>query len=67
VLRRSRLVHVRGEAQRRVYSLDFSGLDDVDRWVAECRQVWSARLDRLGRHLDQVANDAREKHDATRD
>jgi DNA-binding transcriptional ArsR family regulator len=55
VLLRSRLVRVRGEAQRRVYSLDPNGLDDVDRWVGECRRIWHDRLDALGRHLDDVA------------
>jgi DNA-binding transcriptional ArsR family regulator len=55
VLLRSRLVRVRGEAQRRIYSLDPTGLDEVDRWVAEQRRVWNARLDALGEHLDQVA------------
>src|SRR5476649_944101 len=56
VLRRSRLVRVRGEAQRRVYSLDTDGLDRVDRWVGECRRLWNARLDTLGRHLDDLAS-----------
>jgi DNA-binding transcriptional ArsR family regulator len=65
VLRRSQLVSVRGEAQRRVYSLDVSGLNEVDRWVAECRQAWSARLDALGRHLEQAAK-SRENHDGTK-
>jgi DNA-binding transcriptional ArsR family regulator len=55
VLRRSRLVNVRSEAQRRVYSIDVSGLDDADRWLADCRRAWGARLDALGRHLDQAA------------
>ena len=64
VLRRSQLVSVRGEAQRRVYSLDVVGLDVVDRWVADCRRVWSARLDALGRHLDQVSK-SREDQDET--
>jgi len=54
VLRKSRLVRVRGEAQRRIYSLDAAGLDAVDDWVDECRRVWNARLDALGRHLDDV-------------
>jgi DNA-binding transcriptional ArsR family regulator len=54
VLLRSRLVSVRGEAQRRVYSLDPAGLDDVERWTAECRQIWNDRLDALGRHLDHI-------------
>jgi len=64
VLLRSRLVRVRGEAQRRVYSLDVSGLDDVDRWVAECRRTWNARLDALGDHLDRIAK-AKEDGNAT--
>jgi DNA-binding transcriptional ArsR family regulator len=55
VLRRSRLVRVRGEAQRRVYSLDTDGLDAVDRWVEGCRRAWNKRLDDLGSHLDRVA------------
>jgi|HubBroStandDraft_6_1064221.scaffolds.fasta_scaffold1427624_2 DNA-binding transcriptional ArsR family regulator len=55
VLLKSRLVRVRGEAQRRIYSLDPAGLDDVGRWVEETRRVWNGRLDALGRHLDEVA------------
>jgi DNA-binding transcriptional ArsR family regulator len=55
VLRRSRLVRVRGEAQRRVYSLDTDGLDEADQWIADCRRIWNARLDALGHHLDDVA------------
>src|SRR5580700_12206142 len=63
VLRRSRLVRVRGEAQRRVYSLDTDGLDEVDRWVGECRRIWNARLEALGRHLDDVAAKSKEPGD----
>jgi DNA-binding transcriptional ArsR family regulator len=55
VLLKSKLVRVRGEAQRRIYSLDPAGLDDVDHWVAETRRVWNGRLDTLGRHLDDMA------------
>lgn len=63
VLLKSGLVQVRGEAQRRIYSLDLGGLDSVDHWVAECRRVWSARLDALGRHLDNVAATPKEARD----
>jgi DNA-binding transcriptional ArsR family regulator len=55
VLRKSRLVRVRGEAQRRVYSLDPSGLDEASRWIEECRGAWIRRLDGLGKHLDRVS------------
>ena len=63
VLRRTRLVRVRGEAQRRIYSLDPEGLDEAGAWIAACRRAWSRRLDDLGRHLDAVADNAKERPD----
>ena len=59
VLRKARLVQARGEAQRRVYSLDPVGLDEVNHWIARCRELWSNRLDALGRHLDETAGKRR--------
>ena len=64
VLRRSRLVRVRGEAQRRIYSLDAAGLDEAGRWIEETRRVWNERLDALGRHLDDVAANG-DRHEPT--
>jgi DNA-binding transcriptional ArsR family regulator len=54
VLRKARLVRSRGEAQRRVYSINPEAFDDIDRWVARCRQVWNQRLDRLDEYLKEV-------------
>ncbi len=61
VLLRVNLVHVRDQAQMRVYSLDPRGLDEVDRWVAQCRQIWNRRLDSLGTHLDNMARKRRKE------
>jgi DNA-binding transcriptional ArsR family regulator len=58
VLLKARLVRVRGEAQRRIYSLDPEGLVEIDHWVAEQRAVWGRRLDVLGRRLDAMAASA---------
>src|ERR1700683_2631619 len=55
VLYRARLVHIREDAQRRVYSLNPAGLDEIEKWVMQCRKVWNQRLDALGSHLDQIA------------
>jgi DNA-binding transcriptional ArsR family regulator len=63
VLLKSRLVSVRGEAQRRVYSLDVRGLNEVDQWVADCRRFWGSRLDALGRRLDRAAVQSKEPDD----
>jgi DNA-binding transcriptional ArsR family regulator len=64
VLLGSKLVGVRGEAQRRVYSLDPAGLDDASRWIDDCRRTWTRRLDDIGRHLDaEAAKKAKETPD----
>jgi DNA-binding transcriptional ArsR family regulator len=62
VLRKAHLVRSRGEAQRRVYSLNPNALDDIDRWVARCREEWNQRLDRLDDYLKEVmAEEAKKK------
>jgi DNA-binding transcriptional ArsR family regulator len=55
VLLKSKLVRVRDEAQRRIYSLNADGLGEVSDWVDQCRATWERRLDRLGDHLDAAA------------
>jgi DNA-binding transcriptional ArsR family regulator len=51
VLRDAHLVRVRVDAQRRVYSLDPKGLDELEEWLMSIRKLWSGRLDALERVL----------------
>lgn len=53
VLRDAGLVHVRVEAQRRIYSINPSRLAELDAWLAPYRRLWNERLDALGEHLDE--------------
>jgi DNA-binding transcriptional ArsR family regulator len=57
VLRESGLVSVRGDAQRRLYSVSPEPLRAVDEWLDPYRRSWSRRLDRLERHLETMAED----------
>lgn len=54
VLREAELVTVRADAQRRVYALSPAPLAELDDWLAPYRRLWDARLDALGRHLDDT-------------
>ena len=54
VLRDAGLVRVRVQAQRRVYEVDPAPLVELDAWLAPYRELWEAKLDALGRHLDTV-------------
>lgn len=51
VLRDAGLVRARGEAQRRVYSLDAGPLGELDAWLSSYRRFWTERLDELEDHL----------------
>jgi DNA-binding transcriptional ArsR family regulator len=57
VLRDAGLVQVRGDAQRRLYSLRAAPLREVEEWLAPYRAHWNARLDALEAHLDSTAVD----------
>ncbi|HEY0952551.1 metalloregulator ArsR/SmtB family transcription factor, partial [Nocardioides sp.] len=47
ILRSSGFAAVRPEGTRRLYSLDPSGLSEVDAWVERFRHLWAPRFDAL--------------------
>ena len=56
VLREAGLVQVRGDAQRRLYSVRPEPLRAVDEWLAPYRAMWASSLDDLERHLDKMTD-----------
>jgi DNA-binding transcriptional ArsR family regulator len=47
VLREHGLVRARGDAQRRLYSLDPAPLEELDEWLERYRRFWTNRLEAL--------------------
>lgn len=47
----ARLVLVRVDAQRRLYSLDPKGIEELQAWLSAIRRLWTRRLDDLERDL----------------
>jgi DNA-binding transcriptional ArsR family regulator len=54
VLREAGFVESTIDAQRRLYRLKPEALQEVDAWLAPFREFWSAHVDRLEHHLDQL-------------
>ena len=54
VLREAGFVEYTVDAQRRVYRLRPEPLQEVDAWLAPFRRFWSAHVDALERHLDNM-------------
>lgn len=52
-LREAGLVRVRIDGQRRIYSLDPEGFEEMERWFERMRRFWGGRLDALERALEQ--------------
>lgn len=52
VLRDADLVSVRPDGQRRWYEVNTGPLMELEEWLEPYRALWSERLDRLERHLD---------------
>lgn len=61
VLRDAKLVAVRVDGQRRIYSLDPAGLDEIDGWLANVRRFWTGRLDALEQVLRETPVTRRRK------
>lgn len=47
VLREADVLRVEKRGRRRLYRLNPKGIDEVDRWVRQTKELWDARLDRL--------------------
>ena len=55
VLREEGFVEARVDGQRRLYHVKAEPLAEVEAWLEPYRRLWSERLDRLARHLEQKA------------
>jgi len=61
VLREAKLVAVRIDGQRRIYSLDAAGLDEIEGWLVDVRRFWTRRLDALEQALRETPAKRRRK------
>jgi DNA-binding transcriptional ArsR family regulator len=53
ILEDARFVRVRPEGRRRLYALRPEPFRELDDWTHRYRELWEARLDRLGAELDR--------------
>jgi DNA-binding transcriptional ArsR family regulator len=51
VLKDAKLVTVRADAQRRLYSLNKDGFEEMDEWLQRIRRYWIKNLDALEKLL----------------
>ena len=53
VLRENRFANVRVDGARRIYSLEPSGLADIDQWLAQFRRFWEPKFAALAKEVER--------------
>jgi DNA-binding transcriptional ArsR family regulator len=61
VLKDAKLVTVRADAQRRLYSLNKDGFEEMDEWLSRIRRYWIKNLDTLEKILRDEDKAAKRK------
>jgi DNA-binding transcriptional ArsR family regulator len=62
ILHESGFVSMRPDGQRRLYSLKPGPFRELDRWLAEYRSLWEARLDSFGAALEEEQKRRKPSH-----
>ena len=61
VLKDAKLVTVRTDAQRRLYSLSKDGFEEMEEWLSRIRRYWTRNLDALEKLLRDEDKAAKRK------
>ena len=51
ILKEAKVLNMKKDAQRRIYTLNDSGMDEMEKWLLDIKNLWNNRLDRLDRYL----------------
>lgn len=51
ILKEAQVLQMRKDAQKRIYSLNDSGMNEMEDWLKEIRDLWNQRLDKLEKYL----------------
>lgn len=54
VLKEAKVLQMKKEAQRRIYSLNDGGMQEMEDWLLEIHTLWKKRLDRLDAYLQKM-------------
>ncbi|TGK84674.1 ArsR family transcriptional regulator [Leptospira bourretii] len=51
LLKEAKILNVKKEAQKRIYSLNQQGMKEMEDWIIEIKNLWVKRLDKLDRYV----------------
>lgn len=51
LLKEAKILNVKKDAQKRIYSLNQQGMKEMEDWMIEIKNLWVKRLDKLDRYV----------------
>ncbi|MFB5651879.1 ArsR/SmtB family transcription factor [Leptospira wolffii] len=54
ILKEAKVLRMKKDAQMRIYSLDASGIGELEDWLTDIVNLWNKRLDKLERYLLKI-------------
>jgi DNA-binding transcriptional ArsR family regulator len=54
ILKEANILNMNKDAQKRLYSINGSGIDEMEKWLLDIKGLWNKRLDRLDRYLSKM-------------
>lgn len=51
VLKEANVLLMKKDAQKRIYSLNQTGLKEMEDWILDVKNLWTKRLDKLDRYV----------------
>lgn len=51
ILKEAKILKMEKQAQKRVYSLNDDGIEEIDDWLNDIKKLWKDRFDALDKHL----------------
>jgi len=56
VLREAKLVDVERRHQMRIYTINTSSLQEIERWIGKINKMWNEKFNRLDKVLEDIKN-----------
>ncbi len=51
ILQEAKILQMKKDAQRRIYSLSESGINEVEDWLLDIKSLWNKRLDNFEKYV----------------
>lgn len=61
VLREAKVIQMKRQGQKRLYSVDETGINEVSDWLKNIKQLWNKRLDSLDDYLMDLKKERKKK------